>query len=39
MHHDGIHYFPVDGSQHARPARDEPRVHDDGLLFPDGKKN
>ena len=26
MHHDGLHYFPLDGSR-ARPAGDEPRVH------------
>ena len=26
MHHDGLHYYPLDGST-PRPAGDEPRVH------------
>jgi secreted PhoX family phosphatase len=39
MHHDGIHYFPVDGSSTHGLLVMNHEYTDDGLLFPDGKKN
>jgi uncharacterized protein len=27
MHHDGLHFYPLEGQFGARPAGDEPRVH------------
>jgi len=39
MHHDGIHYYPLDGSStHGLLAMNH-EYTDDGLLFPDGKRN
>ena len=37
MHHDGMHYFPIDGSRHGLLAMNHEYV-DQGLLFPDGMK-
>lgn len=37
MHHDGIHYFPLDGSRRGLLAMNHEYV-DDGLLHPDGLK-
>jgi hypothetical protein len=37
MHHDGIHYFPLDGSQLGLLAMNH-EYTDDGLLHPDGMK-
>jgi len=39
MHHDGIHYFPIDGSSTHGLLVMNHEYTDDGLLFPDGKKN
>ena len=39
MHHDGIHYFPFDGSSTHGLLVMNHEYTDDGLLFPDGKKN
>ena len=41
MHHDGMQFYPLPTERRriARPARDEPRVHGDGLLFTDGAAN
>jgi uncharacterized protein len=43
MHHDGIHYYPIDGrsdgsSTHGLLVMNH-EYTDDGLLFPDGKRN
>ena len=35
MHHDGMHYFPLDGSRHGLLAMNHEYL-DQGLLFPDG---
>ena len=35
MHHDGMHYFPIDGSRHGLLAMNHEYL-DEGLLFPDG---
>ena len=35
MHHDGLHYFPLDGSRRGLLVMNHEYV-DDGLLFPDG---
>ena len=37
MHHDGIHYFPIDGSSTHGLLVMNHEYTDDGLLFPDGK--
>ena len=37
MHHDGIHYFPLDGSRRGLLVMNHEYV-DDGLLHPDGLK-
>jgi secreted PhoX family phosphatase len=37
MHHDGMHYFPLDGSRRGLLAMNHEYV-DQGLLFPDGMK-
>jgi secreted PhoX family phosphatase len=37
MHHDGMHYFPIDGSQHGLLAMNHEYL-DEGLLFPDGMR-
>ena len=37
MHHDGIHYYPLDGSRRGLLAMNHEYV-DDGLLHPDGMK-
>jgi secreted PhoX family phosphatase len=37
MHHDGMHYFPLDGSRHGLLAMNHEYL-DEGLLFPDGMK-
>jgi uncharacterized protein len=37
MHHDGIHYYPLDGSRRGLLAMNHEYV-DDGLLHPDGLK-
>ena len=37
MHHDGMHYFPIDGSRHGLLAMNHEYL-DQGLLFPDGMK-
>jgi secreted PhoX family phosphatase len=37
MHHDGMHYFPIDGSRHGLLAMNHEYL-DEGLLFPDGMK-
>ncbi len=37
MHHDGMHYFPLDGSKHGLLAMNHEYL-DEGLLFPDGQK-
>jgi secreted PhoX family phosphatase len=37
MHHDGIHYFPIDGSHRGLLVMNHEYV-DDGLLHPDGMK-
>ncbi len=39
MHHDGIHYFPLDGSSTHGLLVMNHEYTDDGLLFADGKKN
>jgi len=39
MHHDGIHYYPIDGSSTHGLLVMNHEYTDDGLLFPDGKKN
>jgi len=39
MHHDGIHYFPIDGSSTHGLLVMNHEYTDDGLLFPDGKNN
>jgi len=39
MHHDGIHYFPIDGSSTHGLLVMNHEYTDDGLLFPDGKRN
>ncbi|HSO23960.1 MAG TPA: alkaline phosphatase PhoX, partial [Chondromyces sp.] len=39
MHHDGIHYFPLDGSSTHGLLVMNHEYTDDGLLFPDGKKH
>lgn len=39
MHHDGIHYFPLDGSSTHGLLVMNHEYTDDGLLFPDGKRN
>jgi secreted PhoX family phosphatase len=39
MHHDGIHYYPLDGSSTHGLLVMNHEYTDDGLLFPDGKKN
>ena len=38
MHHDGLHYYPLDGSNRGRLAMNH-EYTDDGLLFPDGTAN
>jgi secreted PhoX family phosphatase len=38
MHHDGMHYFPLDGSRRGLLAMNHEYL-DEGLLFPDGTKN
>jgi len=37
MHHDGMHYFPIDGSRRGLLAMNHEYM-DEGLLFPDGMK-
>jgi secreted PhoX family phosphatase len=37
MHHDGMHYFPLDGSRRGLLAMNHEYM-DEGLLFPDGMK-
>jgi uncharacterized protein len=37
MHHDGMHYFPLQGSTHGLLAMNHEYL-DQGLLFPDGMK-
>lgn len=37
MHHDGMHYFPIDGSRHGLLAMNHEYL-DQGLLFPDGMR-
>jgi secreted PhoX family phosphatase len=37
MHHDGMHYFPIRGSQHGLLAMNHEYL-DEGLLFTDGQK-
>jgi secreted PhoX family phosphatase len=37
MHHDGMHYFPINGSAHGLLAINHEYL-DPGLLFPDGMK-
>jgi hypothetical protein len=37
MHHDGMHYFPLAGSNHGLLAMNHEYL-DEGLLFPDGQK-
>ena len=37
MHHDGMHYFPIDGSTHGLLAINHEYL-DQGLLFPDGMR-
>ena len=37
QHHDGMHYFPIDGSRHGLLAMNHEYL-DEGLLFPDGMK-
>jgi len=37
MHHDGMHYFPIDGSTHGLLAMNHEYL-DEGLLFPDGMR-
>ena len=37
MHHDGMHYFPLQGSAHGVLAMNHEYL-DEGLLFPDGGK-
>jgi uncharacterized protein len=37
MHHDGMHYFPIDGSRHGLLAMNHEYL-DEGLLFADGMK-
>lgn len=37
MHHDGMHYFPIDGSRHGLLAMNHEYV-DQGLLYPDGMR-
>lgn len=39
MHHDGIHYFPLDGSSTHGLLVINDEYTDDGLLFPEGKRN
>ena len=43
MHHDGIHYYPIDGKGDGSSAHGllvmNHEYTDDGLLFPDGKNN
>ena len=39
MHHDGIHYFPIDGSSTRGLLAMNHEYTDDGLLHPDGMKN
>ena len=43
MHHDGIHYYPIDGGSEGSSAHGllvmNHEYTDDGLLFPDGKNN
>jgi len=39
MHHDGIHYFPINGSSTHGLLTMNHEYTDDGLLFPDGKNN
>jgi secreted PhoX family phosphatase len=39
MHHDGIHYYPIDGSSTHGLLVMNHEYTDDGLLFPDGKNN
>jgi secreted PhoX family phosphatase len=39
MHHDGIHYYPIDGSSSHGLLVMNHEYTDDGLLFPDGKNN
>jgi uncharacterized protein len=36
MHHDGMHYFPLRGSEHGLLAMNHEYL-DEGLLFPDGQ--
>ena len=37
MHHDGMHYFPIDGSRHGLLVMNHEYL-DEGLLFPDGMR-
>ena len=37
MHHDGMHYFPLQGSAHGLLAMNHEYL-DEGLLFPDGMR-
>jgi secreted PhoX family phosphatase len=39
MHHDGIHYYPIEGSSSRGLLVMNHEYTDDGLLFPDGKAN
>jgi hypothetical protein len=39
MHHDGIHYYPLDGSSTHGLLVMNHEYTDDGLLFPDGKSH
>jgi len=39
MHHDGIHYYAIEGSSTHGLLVMNHEYTDDGLLFPDGKKN
>ncbi|MDP3690585.1 PhoX family phosphatase [Bradyrhizobium sp.] len=38
MHHDGIHFYPLDGAQRGLLVMNH-EYTDDGLLFPDGMQN
>ncbi len=38
MHHDGIHYYPIEGSSSGLLVMNH-EYTDDGLLFPDGMQN
>lgn len=38
MHHDGMHYFPLEGSRHGLLVMNHEYM-DEGLLFPDGMRS